>query len=251
MRSPAPNCRSIRSPCAPAVSLLLCWGAFNVATPATAEAQYRDKAGNEIGRVRIEQVRRERGIKAAAEEVGEYKGVVKLDKDVVALDLATIADRSDLVMSGTVVSSSSSVSEDGTWVFTDYRFRVSEVFKGLTRPEEIVVLRLPLGRVEFDRGAVANVVGENFAGFTEGHEYLLYLMAARADAQPRPSRVDLTWGTQGAFELRATGSVRPLGSPAAPVSRLYANTSRGTLLAETKAAVATAATFRASHAGKR
>jgi hypothetical protein len=116
--------------------------------------QYTTREGVEVSRMQVETFRREKGIRAAAEKFGTYRSGTRLDKDVVAGDLATIADKSDLIARGTILSSASSVSSDGTWMITDYQFKLAEVFSGPGRPDEVVVLkvRLPGGRVEFPGG---------------------------------------------------------------------------------------------------
>jgi hypothetical protein len=220
-----------------------------VELPAVTQERHNRTVG-ELNRAQVEQLRRTKGIRAVADLVGSYKGAVKIDIDVVAMDLPTIADRSDAVIRGTVASQRSSISADGTWVQTDYGFRVSESFKGSLRADEVVVVRLPLGRVEFGGGAFAEVSDVQFEGFKQEEDYILFLSRGRDGQQVPSSLFGLAWGTQGAFELARTGRVRPLGSPHAPVPQAYATTTTRTLVTETKAAVAAAAKFRAGRVGK-
>ena len=140
-------------------------------------------------------MRREMGIELVARQLGHYKAAVGLDKDVIALDLAAIADRSDIVARGTLVSSAAAVSDDRTWIVTDYHIRVVEVFDGSATPGETVILRLPGGRVEFVDGSVAEVSQVEFRGLQPGREYLLFL--TRSSEAPEAGRYELAWGTQG------------------------------------------------------
>jgi hypothetical protein len=201
------------------------------------QQQQRAPTGRELPRGEIEAMRREKGIESVARQLGHYKSATRLDKDVIALDLATIADKSDIVLRGTLVSSASSVSDDRTWIVTDYQIRVSEVFDGSAKPGDTVTLRLPGGRVQFDDGSVAEVSQFEFRGLELGREYVLFLSRSR-EAQGA-ARYELAWGTQGTFELTSQGIVQPLGTTRAQVPKSYASKSVPALLNDTRAAVLT------------
>lgn len=197
-------------------------------------------------RPEIERLRREQGIKAVAKLLGRYESaarVERVEKDIMALDLPSVADRSDLIIRGVVVGRTSSVSEDGAWLVTDHEIQVNELFDGVGTPGEIISLRLPGGRVQFEDGSVAEIPIDEFRGMELGPEYVLFLARSRGSALPK-AHYELAWGTQAAFELTPAGRVSLLGPAIASVPKLYRNKPTKDLLADIRAAVLIKRKFR-------
>lgn len=184
----------------------------------------------------VEALRRERGIKAVAMALGRYESVTSVEKDIIALDLVSVADRSDLAVRVSVVKKASSVSVGGMSLVTDYQIRVNETLDGNARSGEIITLRLPGGRVAFEDGSVAEISIDGFRGLEPAREYVLFLTRSPGN-EGGQTRYELAWGTQGAFELTRAGNVVPLGTTQAPVPKSYLNRSGTELLAGIRAAV--------------
>jgi hypothetical protein len=201
-----------------------------------AAASVQEWAGRRLSPGEVERLRREKGIEAAAKVVGSYESVARVEKDIIATDLASVVSRSDLIVRGVAIGSTSSVSGDGTWLVTDHQILVKEVFDGPVAPGDIIILRLPGGRVQFADGSIAEIRISEFRGIQVGPEYVLFL--ARSDGTTPPvSRYELAWGTQGTFELTAKGGVMLLGPAIATVPKSYGHRPSKDLLADTRTAV--------------
>lgn len=92
--------------------------------------------------------------------------------------LNDIASEADTIVIGTVKSKASQLTEDETYIFTDYQFDVEQVLKSGISPspaegEEIEVTR-PGGEVSL-KGRVLRAGDKNFDSFRLGGRYLLFL----------------------------------------------------------------------------
>lgn len=91
--------------------------------------------------------------------------------------LNTLAGSADAVVIGTVTDKTSQLTENGTFVFTDYDLTVEEVLKSRDasiQPQGSIVVTRPGGRILL-QGRVVSAVDRVFHPFSIGGRYLLFL----------------------------------------------------------------------------
>jgi hypothetical protein len=92
--------------------------------------------------------------------------------------VATMAHRADLIVIGKVNDQKSFLTEQGTFVFTDYTFTVEQVLKNnpnaLLQPSGGIVVTRPGGIIQLN-GRNIKASDESLASFETGKHYLLFL----------------------------------------------------------------------------
>jgi hypothetical protein len=129
-------------------------------------------------------------------------------------DLITeLAQSSDAVLTGTVVSKSSQITTGGTYVFTDYELRVAEVFKDAAthtlRPDTTITVTRPGGKVLLF-GQVAHFRDNWFKPLLPGRRYVLFLTYLPSTGAYQAVNADGTFDiTETRVESLSDGTVRP------------------------------------------
>lgn len=92
--------------------------------------------------------------------------------------LQNLAAKSDAIVVGTIASKSSQLTENGTFIFTDYDVAVKEVLKdnkaNTIQPQSIIEVTRPGGRVLL-QGRAITARDKNFKPLEIGEPYLLFL----------------------------------------------------------------------------
>lgn len=93
---------------------------------------------------------------------------------ILPVDLATLADKAEIVFVGTVVSTESVPTKDGTYAFTYVTFDIEQSLKGLSRSGKTITLRMPGGQSGTDifevSGAPTFAIGGQHLLFVEGND---------------------------------------------------------------------------------
>lgn len=100
---------------------------------------------------------------------------------IVPVDLATMADRAELIFVGTVLSTESVPVKDGSFAYTYVTFDVEKALKGMSRAGKTITLRIGGGESGTDvyelSGAPKFAVGGKHLLFVEGNDdYLVPLV---------------------------------------------------------------------------
>ena len=123
-------------------------------------------------------------------------------------DLDALANSSASIIIGTPVSASSKLAASGDRVITEYNVRIDRVFKGKVKPNELITVIAPGGKVTFDDGTSAEIRTPDF-GPIEQHQRYVFFLSTSDDS---PETFGSTGGGQGVFELSSSDSrVKPLG----------------------------------------
>lgn len=89
-----------------------------------------------------------------------------------------LAGTADAIVIGSISSKSSQITSTGTFVFTDYAFRIEEVLKTIDavtpKPQTTIIVTRPGGKVLLN-GGVATVVHLSFQPLLPGRRYVLFL----------------------------------------------------------------------------
>lgn len=92
--------------------------------------------------------------------------------------ISQLAERADTIVIGSITSKSSQITSTGTFVFTDYSFRIEEVLKGIDavtpKPQSTITVTRPGGKVLLN-GRVVTFNDYGFQPLRAGRRYLLFL----------------------------------------------------------------------------
>jgi len=123
-------------------------------------------------------------------------------------DLESLASHSSVVIMGTPQDGSSSLTANGERIITEYKVKVSRIFKGQLQENGLIRLIVPGGKVVFEDGTSAEILTPDLGPITKNQNYILFL-------HPSADGTDiyqLTGGGQGLFEVSSSAwGVKPLG----------------------------------------
>lgn len=123
-------------------------------------------------------------------------------------DLESLTSHSAAVIMGAPVNSVSSLTANGERITTEYKIKVSRVFKGKTEEDALIRVSVPGGKVIFEDGTSAEILTPDLGPITKNQTYILFL-------HPSADGTDiyqLTGGGQGLFEVPSSvWGVKPLG----------------------------------------
>jgi hypothetical protein len=123
-------------------------------------------------------------------------------------DLESLTSHSSVVMMGTPQDGTSRLTPNGERIITEYKVKVSRIFKGQLQENELVRLIVPGGKVVFEDGTSAEILTPDLGPITKNQTYILFLHAS-ADGT---DVYQLTGGGQGLFEVPSSAwGVKPLG----------------------------------------
>jgi hypothetical protein len=152
------------------------------------------------------------GLPAAATLVGHYVGGDDGDEKESAGSLFQLAQASDAVIRGSIVSElPSKMTSDNSFIFTDYIIVIKERFQGPLIVGSNVPVRMVGGTIHFTNGTTAEVRGRRVPKMNVGDEYVLFLR------QAEPGLFSPTLGPQGIFALGADGKAQSRARPIDPV----------------------------------
>jgi hypothetical protein len=131
-------------------------------------------------------------------------------------DLESLTSHSALVIMGTPLSSSSSLTTNGERITTEYMMRVNRIFKGQLEENGLIRVIVPGGKVVFDDGTSAEILTPDLGPITKNQTYVLFLHPAKDGSDS----FQLTGGGQGLFEMSSSArGVKPLGDKKDSVQR--------------------------------
>ena len=123
-------------------------------------------------------------------------------------DLESLTSHSSVVIMGTPQDGSTSLTANGERIITEYKVKVSRIFKGQLQENALIRLIVPGGKVVFEDGTSAEILTPDLGPITKNQTYVLFL-------HPSADGTDiyqLTGGGQGLFEVPSSGwGVKPLG----------------------------------------
>ena len=133
--------------------------------------------------------------------------------------LQSITCDADVVVVGTVTSKTSQLTEDGSFVFTDYEVQIQETVKNKLsapiQPSLSITVTRPGGAVNLN-GKILTVTDKSFQPLEVGKVYLLFLQKVSSTGAYR------TVNNEGSFELNQN-HVRRLTEKPLPYAFTYAN----------------------------
>jgi hypothetical protein len=101
----------------------------------------------------------------------------ELSIDGTTESLGKLVSSSDAIVLGTVLSKTSQLTENETFVFTDYEVTISEVLKtkvATIHPQKVITVTRPGGKILLE-GVIVNAVDRNFKPLAIGASVLLFL----------------------------------------------------------------------------
>jgi hypothetical protein len=123
-------------------------------------------------------------------------------------DLESLTSHSSVVITGTPLGASSSLTPNGERIITEYKLKVSRIFKGQLQENGLIRLIVPGGKVVFDDGTSAEILTPDLGPITKNQTYILFLHPPADGADI----YQLTGGGQGLFEVPSSAwGVKPLG----------------------------------------
>lgn len=145
--------------------------------------------------------------------------------------LEKLAAKADVVVIATAINKTSQITEDETFVFTDYDLSVIEVLKDSpsVQPQSVITVTRPGGKILLE-GRVINVRDRSFEPLAIGGKFLLFLRYIPATGSYQAVN------DQSSFEV-VKNNVRPLSG--APDAKNQSGEA-GTFLSEVRAAIAKA-----------
>lgn len=131
-------------------------------------------------------------------------------------DLEALTSHSSVVIMGTPLDNVSSLSANGERITTEYKVKVSRIFKGQVQENGLIRLIVPGGKVVFEDGTSAEILTPDLGPITKNQNYIFFL-------HPSSDGTDvlkLTGGGQGLFEVPSSAwGVKPLGDKKDVVQR--------------------------------
>jgi hypothetical protein len=123
-------------------------------------------------------------------------------------DLESLTSHSAAVIMGTPLNSVASLTANGERITTEYKIKVSRVFKGKVEKDALIRVVVPGGKVIFEDGTSAEILTPDLGPITKNQTYVLFLRPSADDTEG----FRLTGGGQGLFEVpSAAWGVKPLG----------------------------------------
>ena len=123
-------------------------------------------------------------------------------------DLESLTSHSSVVIMGTPLDGSPSLTANGERIITEYKVKVSRIFKGQLQENGLIRLIVPGGKVVFEDGSSAEILTPDLGPIAKNQTYILFL-------HPPADGTDiyqLTGGGQGLFEVPSSAwGVKPLG----------------------------------------
>ena len=191
-----------------AVAALAAAGPGIFASARNARVQVQIDARRQQRLQHIEDLRTRQGLHAAAlaSDGRRYVGFEMIDVELVAADLETVAEDSDLVLRGTIGHNLSRLAkdEDGKeTVVLDYRVSVHDVFTRRDAAQsDVITWTVPGGVYLFEDGASVEILTPAFRKPLPGEEYVLFLRKDETFGNYK-----LAFGTQSLFRIDADGRV--------------------------------------------
>lgn len=148
-------------------------------------------------------------------------------------DGKTLAQASSFIVVATVESSNAQLlSRAENFIVTHFQIKVSNVLKGSQQPNQVLTLRVPGGRVQFEDGTSAEVKMPDFWKQPEvGKSYVFFL------EQRHAGHFVLHGGPQGLFELTGEGRVKPQVRAEDQLMQNYENKDVDSFVSEIRKAV--------------
>ena len=123
-------------------------------------------------------------------------------------DLESLTSHSSVVVMGTLLDGSSNLTANGERIITEYKVKVSRIFKGQPQENGLMRLVVPGGKVVFEDGTSAEILTPDLGPITKNQTYVLFLHPSKDGSDS----LQLTGGGQGLFEVPPSAwGVKPLG----------------------------------------
>ena len=131
-------------------------------------------------------------------------------------DLESLTSHSAAVIMGTPLNSSSSLTANGERITTEYKVKVSRIFKGQLQENGLIRLIVPGGKVIFEDRTSAEILTPDLGPITKDRTYIFFMHPSGDAADV----LKLTGGGQGLFEVPSSPwGVKPLGDKTDLVQR--------------------------------
>jgi len=131
-------------------------------------------------------------------------------------DLESLTSHSSVVIMGTPLNSSSSLTANGERITTEYKVKVSRIFKGQLQENGLIRLIVPGGKVIFEDRTSAEILTPDLGPITKDRTYIFFMHPSGDAADV----LKLTGGGQGLFEVPSSAwGVKPLGDKTDLVQR--------------------------------
>lgn len=115
-------------------------------------------------------------------------------------DLHELAETSDHVITGEIMSNHCRLAADGKTITTDYVVSVADSLKGTLRPGTLIIISTPGGIVSFDQSTSALVTVPDFRRPKNGRTYLFFI-----DQKKMSGKYTVAGGFQGIFDITHDG----------------------------------------------
>lgn len=123
-------------------------------------------------------------------------------------DLESLTSHSSVVIMGTPLDGSSSLTANGERIITEHEVKVRRIFKGQLQENDSIRLIVPGGRVVFEDGTSAEILTPDLGPIKKNQTYVFFLHPSKDGSDS----LQLTGGGQGVFEMPSSAwGVKPLG----------------------------------------
>jgi hypothetical protein len=181
---------------------------------------------------------------------GEYRFTVDPNPDSEIPNVESIVRASDAIAIGETVDNQCHLSNNGAYITTDFRVRVTEPLFGSLRPNDTLVLSVMGGRVEFGDGTAAQMGTTHFKRPNDGERFVLFLkqfparlvtaaMAAWANGAPVYVRTAGPMGIVGLPKPGQPGAVEFRGRKTDPVALAHRHSEEQTFVNAVREAIRT------------